>query len=102
VLAQVRTQTADGSHCTKGTRARVSHLLAKYGQWDNDDIVTVACGWIREGLSAQQIRESWGAPDHINRSQGSFGVHEQWVYGESGYAYVYLEDGIVSSWQTSR
>jgi hypothetical protein len=40
--------------------------------------------------------DSWGKPDKINRSVGSWGVHEQWVYGDT---YLYFEDGILTSWQ---
>jgi hypothetical protein len=29
----------------------------------------------------------------------SWGTHEQWVYGEYSRMYVYVEDGIVKSWQ---
>ena len=40
--------------------------------------------------------ESWGQPDDINRSVGSWGVHEQWVYGDE---YLYFENGKLTSWQ---
>jgi hypothetical protein len=48
------------------------------------------------GMTAKQVELSWGKPEDVNRSVGSWGVHEQWVYGRQ---YVYLENGKVSSYQ---
>jgi hypothetical protein len=48
------------------------------------------------GMTAPQVLLSWGKPEDINRSVGSWGVHEQWVYGNQ---YVYLENGKVDSFQ---
>lgn len=48
------------------------------------------------GMTAKQVELSWGKPDDVNRSVGSWGVHEQWVYDSQ---YVYLENGKVSSFQ---
>lgn len=42
---------------------------------------------------------SWGKPSKINRSVGSYGIHEQWVYSN---AYVYFRNGVLTSWQSSR
>lgn len=56
-------------------------------------------GGIRIGMTREQVYAScWGKPKHINKTITSGGVHEQFVYGSS---YVYLEDGIVRSIQTS-
>lgn len=48
------------------------------------------------GMTAKQVELSWGKPEDVNRSVGSWGVHEQWVYGRQ---YLYLENGKVSSFQ---
>lgn len=57
-------------------------------------------GRIAMGMTAEQARLSFGEPTNINRSVGSWGVHEQWVYGGTGSrVYVYLENGVVTSWQ---
>jgi len=45
------------------------------------------------------LKSSWGRPIKINKSVYSFGTHEQWVY-EGGY--LYFEDGVLKSIQTSR
>jgi hypothetical protein len=55
-------------------------------------------GGVRIGMSAKQVRASnWGAPESINRTAGSFGVHEQWVY--DGGNYLYFENGILTTIQ---
>jgi hypothetical protein len=53
----------------------------------------------RIGMTAKTVREktNWGAPESINRTGGSWGVHEQWVYG--GRSYLYFENGKLTSWQ---
>jgi hypothetical protein len=42
-------------------------------------------------------KESWGDPEDINRTVGSWGVREQWVYSNENY--LYFENGILTSWQ---
>lgn len=54
-------------------------------------------GRVRIGMTAQMCRDAWGEPSEINRSSGSWGVHEQWVYGVGSY--LYFEDGILTSIQ---
>lgn len=57
-----------------------------------------ARGGVSIGMTADQVRGSnWGKPSSINRSTGSYGVHEQWVYG--GGNYIYFQNGRVSSIQ---
>lgn len=52
------------------------------------------------GMTADKILQSnWGKPQRINETITARGKREQWVYG-SGY--LYLEDGILTSIQTSR
>lgn len=45
---------------------------------------------VKIGFSKKMCEESWGIPNSINKSTGSWGVHEQWVY--SG-GYLYFENG---------
>lgn len=49
------------------------------------------------GMSSQAVLASLGKPQRVNRTTGSWGVHEQWVYGTGRY--VYIENGYVSAWQ---
>ncbi len=72
-------------------------------------------GDILIGMTAEQVLASRGRPYKINRSTGSYGIHEQWVmitftpgvisaYGldkkAPRYAYIYFENGKVTSWQS--
>ena len=53
---------------------------------------------VRVGMSAQDVFDSsWGKPQKVNRTIGSYGVHEQWVYG--GGSYLYFEKGILRTIQ---
>lgn len=63
------------------------------------------------GMSEIAVICAWGQPSDVNRTVGSWGVHEQWVYcGRDAWGqrrtypciasnYVYFENGEVSAWQ---
>jgi hypothetical protein len=52
------------------------------------------------GMTAEDVRNSsWGKPKSINETITTRGKHEQWVYGGG---YLYLENGVLTSIQTSR
>lgn len=50
------------------------------------------------GMTKAQVKASWGSPKDINRSVGSWGVHEQWIYGDFG-PYLYFENGRLTAFQ---
>lgn len=50
------------------------------------------------GMTSEQAKLSWGEPDQVNKSVGSWGVNEQWVYGNQ---YLYFSNGKLTSFQTS-
>lgn len=52
---------------------------------------------IRLGMTDDEVIRRWGDPEKINRSVGSWGVHEQWVFSSGNY--LYFENGILTSWQ---
>ncbi len=53
---------------------------------------------VRIGMSKQDVLDSsWGEPKKINTSIGSWGTHEQWVYGNGNY--LYFENGKLTSIQ---
>jgi hypothetical protein len=57
-----------------------------------------ARGGVRIGMTQKQVLASnWGRPDSINKTTGSYGTHEQWVYG--GRNYLYFENGILTTIQ---
>jgi hypothetical protein len=49
-------------------------------------------------MTNEQVKLSWGEPDRINRSVGSWGVSEQWVYQDR---YLYFKNGILTSYQVT-
>ena len=52
------------------------------------------------GMSEEEVlQSSWGKPDKVNRSHGSWGVHEQWVYRNRVSGYLYFENGKLTSVQ---
>lgn len=48
------------------------------------------------GMTKQMVKDARGLPDDINRTQGNYGTHEQWVYDGS---YIYFQNGRVTSIQ---
>jgi len=50
--------------------------------------------WV--GMNMEMATISLGSPDDTNRTVGSWGVHEQWVYGN---LYLYFENGKLASYQ---
>jgi hypothetical protein len=76
-------------------RERIAGYRAK--NWSQRAIDAVLEEKIYIGMNQEMVRESWGAPEDINRTIYPFGVHEQWVYGLGNY--VYFEDGVVTTIQ---
>ena len=54
---------------------------------------------IQIGMTPCMAIASWGPPERINQSVGSYGVHEQWVYPAN---YLYFDDGTLKSFQSQR
>lgn len=74
--------------------ARKRSLINKYGQGTAKLILD---GKVQIGFTKQMCIESWGEPEDINRTTGSYGVHEQWVYGNGRY--LYFDNGKLTSIQ---
>ncbi|MCK9311771.1 MAG: hypothetical protein M0P26_05800 [Bacteroidales bacterium] len=72
----------------------LSNLTKKYGKINGNNIYNNKI-WL--GATKAMVLESWGKPIDINKSVGTWGVHEQWVYDFGSY--LYFEDGILKSWQ---
>lgn len=45
------------------------------------------------------LLSSWGAPSNIKKTVNAYGTSEQWVY--DNYNYLYFDNGILTSIQTS-
>ncbi|MBI4230988.1 MAG: hypothetical protein HY608_09160 [Planctomycetes bacterium] len=59
----------------------------------------IRAGEVSIGMTGNQVCASRGEPKSRNRTVGVWGVHEQWVYER---LYVYIENGVVTSYQDSR
>jgi hypothetical protein len=79
------------------------YFRKRFPAWTAAQCSLVAAGEIVLGMTKELVRFSWGEPTDVNRSVGSWGVHEQWVYrfSTSPYSatYMYFENGILTSWQ---
>jgi hypothetical protein len=69
-------------------------LIKKYGAQNAKLILD---GKVSRGFTKQMCIESWGEPNEINKTTGSYGVHEQWVYKRGNY--LYFENGILTTIQ---
>lgn len=79
---------------TAANRAkRKAELTRKFGASNANLILE---GKVRIGMTKAMCEESWGYPDDINKSIGSWGTHEQWVYGNS---YLYFEENKLTAIQ---
>lgn len=103
-LAEKVQQVIDsvGEKWRKRAEARkntILRLMEKYPYWDYHTIGCVACNLFFIGMTKEQLIESMGQPDDINITAGSWGTHEQWIYGDYDGTYIYLENGVVTSYQ---
>ena len=79
-------------------KTRAGKLWKKH-HWSPEVCETIAGRQVQIGMSAEQVREAWGRPEHINTTVTGSTKHEQWVWGMSQYAY--FDDGkLVSVQQT--
>lgn len=79
---------------------KAADLITKYRTNKNTGVAII-------GMTREQVIATKGEPNDKNYSVGSWGTHEQWVYG--GYcsvtktyaptSYLYFENGILTSWQ---
>jgi hypothetical protein len=81
----------------KRAAERISQIKAK--GWPANIEKSVLDGRIQIGMTSEQATLAWGKPEQINKTVGSWGVHEQWVYHSGNH--LYFENGILTSWQTS-
>lgn len=68
------------------------NMIKQYGKVNGKLIIE---GKVKLGFTKKMCEEAWGYPSDINKSTGSWGVHEQWVYG--GGSYLYFENGRLTS-----
>lgn len=73
-------------------------LKKKWGKRFWEILKAIRANRLLFGMTKEQAKLSVGTPYDINRSVGSWGIHEQWVYRNRGL-YLYFEDGKLTSWQ---
>ncbi|MEX0686784.1 MAG: hypothetical protein WD267_10195 [Balneolales bacterium] len=62
--------------------------------------VDILSGSIRIGMTKEMVRAAMGSPSDINRTVTASRISEQWVYGTTrNRFYVYIENGIMTSFQ---
>ncbi len=100
---------AESKHCSalgkalRGTDHEFSRAMIQrtadlqLGILNPDQQETIKKQRIQLGMTPCMAIAAWGRPDDINRSVGSFGVHEQWVYPAN---YLYFQDGVLTSFQS--
>jgi phosphoribosylformylglycinamidine (FGAM) synthase-like enzyme len=109
-MAANKCTAADGSvsfqdsPCAATTRSEAVKLDYVPPSTERDAKIgaAIAVGRVRTGMTAAEVKRSWGSPSKINASVGSYGRHEQWVYERENYKnqYLYIENGILTSMQT--
>lgn len=90
---------AEAARAEAARKARmkpIEKIMEKYG-CDYADADKVLHHEVVIGMSDELCRASWGRPRNINRTTGSWGVHEQWCYSSGNY--LYFENGILTSIQ---
>lgn len=70
-----------------------SSLISKYGK---NIGVKIYNKQAELGMTSAMISTIMGKPNEINRSGGSWGIHEQWIYDN---IYLYFENDTLKSWQ---
>jgi len=73
--------------------AREYQYLKKYGK---NTYTKLKKGLYWVGMTKEMAKISLGNPKDINKTVGSWGVHEQWVYDN---IYLYFENGKLASYQ---
>jgi hypothetical protein len=72
-------------------KKRLRTLVDKYGEKAAEFI---AKGFVVRGMTTEQVREAWGGPRKINRSQINELVLEYWTYiGYTSEQILYFQDG---------
>lgn len=96
--------TFQGSPCAAATKGEALKFdyVAPSTERDAKIGAAIAGGRVRTGMTAAEVKRSWGSPSKINASVGSYGKHEQWVYERENYKnqYLYIQNGILTSMQT--
>lgn len=82
-------------------RLRRENLIAKYSSTEIADAIIAQKIW--QGMSSEQLADSWGQPVDIDEKVYKTKTKETWKYGVMGrnryHQRVYVENRIVVGWQ---
>lgn len=90
---QLKIEETNKQEQLRKEEAYKQEVLKKYGKEQGNKLLN---GYFWIGMTDEMARVSLGEPKQINKSVGSWGIHEQWIYYN---LYVYFENGILSSYQ---
>lgn len=93
-----RLQSVYEESLKKSASTRRQQAITDNRTWDSQTKESVLRGAVSIGMTAEMVRASWGPPEDVNRSVGSWGVYEQWVYGDHS-RFLYFENGVLVSLQ---
>jgi len=94
-----------GAMLAKMDTDRRQQYVGAHPELDQRTREAILNGKIFIGMTRVQVIASWAMPYDTNRTVGSWGVHEQWIYGDytrygiKNARYLYFENGILTSWQ---
>ena len=59
---------------------------------------------LHEGMRPEEVKDFANLRCHVSNSIGSWGSHEQWAYTffDAGRAYLYFDNGTLTSWEISK
>ena len=78
-------------------KSKLSTLIKAFGE-ENGQLIFV--GHVKLGFTDTMCKLALGEPDDINKTTGSWGEHQQWVYRKSDKTkYLYFENGVLTSVQ---
>lgn len=83
----------------KELKKQLKALRDKYKKykWSKKAWNSIETGKVFIGMTKLQATLAWGEPESVNRTIGSWGEHEQWVYTLKSY--LYFENGILKAIQ---
>ena len=73
---------------------RLEAMISKYGKNKGK---LIAGGKVWPTISYEMAKDSWGAPNNIQKSTLSTGSTEKWSYADSRY--LYFKNGSLESWR---
>jgi len=71
---------------------------SRIASWGETSYYKLKNGEYWLGMTKEQLEFSHGNPTKVNRTVGSWGIHEQWIYRSEDIIF-YLEDDILTSFQ---